>query len=555
MNNNHFIGVDVGTGSARAGVFDRHGAMLASAVHPIQTFRPQADFVEQSSTNIWQAVCKCVLEAVSLAGIEAASVCGIGFDATCSLVATDEHGHPVTVSPDGNDNQNVIVWMDHRAKAQAARINEGGYDVLKYVGNVISPEMETPKLLWLKENLPQTWKRARKFFDLPDYLTYRATGDETRSLCSTVCKWTYLGHDNNHEQIGRWDASYFESIGLGELVAEKFARIGTMVRPMGEAIGTGLTRNAAAELGLLEGTAVGVSIIDAHAGGIGMIGAALEGVSPSAEQLDRRLALIGGTSSCHMAVSQEARFIRGIWGPYYSAMIPGMWLTEGGQSATGALIDFVIDNHQATPELKQLAETTNHTTYEVLNDRLQTLAQDRKVPASLTREIHVCPYFHGNRSPWADPSLRGMVTGLPLSATLDDLAVLYLATIQAIAYGTRHIVEVMNGSGYHIDTIFACGGGTKNPVFLREHSDITGCRVALPKEPESVLLGSAMLGAVASGKKTDLLHAMATMSAAETILEPAKEATLEYHQAKYAVFHRLYADQLAYRELMTKHFS
>ncbi|MBA2115248.1 FGGY-family carbohydrate kinase [Bremerella alba] len=551
MSDSHFIGVDVGTGSARAGVFNGQGTMLASAVYPIETFRPQADFVEQSSNNIWQSLCQCVREAVSDAAIDVATVRGVGFDATCSLVATDENGQPVTVSPDGNDDQNVIVWMDHRATAQAARINEGAYDVLKYVGNVISPEMETPKLLWLKENLPQSWQRAKKFFDLPDYLTYRATGNETRSLCSTVCKWTYLGHESTSDETGRWDASYFESIGLGDLVEEDFTRIGSCIRPMGEAIGNGLSREAAVELGLLQGTAVGVSIIDAHAGGIGMIGAALEGVSPDAKELDHRLALIGGTSSCHMAASQDARFISGIWGPYYSAMIPGMWLTEGGQSATGALIDFVINNHGATAELHRLAETTNQSIYDLLNERLKCLSRDRQIPASLARDLHVGPYFHGNRSPWADPTLRGMISGLSLSATLDDLAVLYLATIQSIAYGTRHIIEVMNNAGYHIDTIFACGGGTKNDVFLREHADITGCRVVLPQQSESVLLGSAMLGAVASGEKKDLLQAMATMSSAERILEPKKEATSRFHQAKYQVFRRMHDDQLAYRKLMS----
>lgn len=554
MSNCHFIGVDVGTGSARAGVFDRQGTMLASAVHPIETFRPKVDFVEQSSANIWQAVCKCVREAVTSSKIQPADVRGIGFDATCSLAVTDELGQPVTVSPSGDDAQNIIVWMDHRAKTQAARINEGDYDVLKYVGNVISPEMETPKLLWLKENLPETWKRAKKFFDLPDYLTYRATGVETRSLCSTVCKWTYLGHEDKHQQLGRWDSSYFETIGLGDLVEEEFARIGTDVRPMGEPIGNGLSAAAAQELGLPPGTAVGVSIIDAHAGGIGMIGATLDGVSPEAKDLDRRLALIGGTSSCHMAASLDARFIQGIWGPYFSAMIPGMWLTEGGQSATGALIDFVINNHGATPELNEIAKAEEKSVYEVLNRRLDNLAKDRKVPASLTRELHVCPYFHGNRSPWADPTLRGMVSGLSLSATLDDLAVLYLATIQAIAYGTRHIIETMNAAGYRIDTIFACGGGTKNPIFLREHADITGCRVVLAKESESVLLGSAMLGAVASGEKKDLIHAMAEMSVAETILEPSSGTTADYHQAKYTVFQHLHTHQLQYREMMTKDF-
>ena len=71
--------------------------------------------------------------------------------------------------------------------------------------------------------------------------------------------------------------------------------------------------------------------------------------------LGSRLALIGGTSSCHMAVSPEPRFIRGIWGPYHSAMISGLWLIEGGQSATGALIDHVIFSHAATPQLRREA--------------------------------------------------------------------------------------------------------------------------------------------------------------------------------------------------------
>ena len=84
--------------------------------------------------------------------------------------------------------------MDHRAIDQARRINETHHDVLQYVGGVISPEMEMPKLLWLKENLEGTFRRARGFYNLPDFLVRRATGSDVRSLCTTVCKWTYVGH-------------------------------------------------------------------------------------------------------------------------------------------------------------------------------------------------------------------------------------------------------------------------------------------------------------------------------------------------------------------------
>src|SRR5207342_624559 len=104
-----------------------------------------------------------------------------------------------------------------------------------------------------------------------------------------------------------------------------------------------------------------------------------------------------------------------------------------------------------------------------------------------------------------------MVSGLRLTDSVDSLALLYLATIQAIAHGTRHIIEAMNAEGYAIDTIVACGGDVKNPVFVREHADATGCRIVLPREPEAVLLGSAMLGAVAAGAHPNLEAAMAAM--------------------------------------------
>ena len=326
----YYLGIDVGTGSARAGIFDARGRMAGSASFPIKLWHPAPDHVEQSSEDIWRACVRATRAALRQARLKAGAIAGIGFDATCSLVALDAGDRPVSLSTTGRAEQNVIVWMDHRAIAQADRINRTRHPVLRYVGGIISPEMQTPKLLWLKEQLPAAWRVTARFLDLPDFLTYRATGEDVRSLCTTVCKWTYLGQ---HGSEGRgWDVSYFKKIGLGDLAADNFRRVGTRIRPMGESVGRGLTTKSARELGLLPGTPVGVGIIDAHAGGLGLLGAKLEGVAPSPAALNQRLALIGGTSSCHMAVSRKPRFIRGIWGPYHSAMIPGQWLTEGGQS-------------------------------------------------------------------------------------------------------------------------------------------------------------------------------------------------------------------------------
>ncbi len=541
------LGIDVGTGSARAGLFSTDGRMLAQASHPIRTWRPRPGYVQQSTTDIWDAVCRAVRETAAAAGT--VTVRGIGFDATCSLALIDEAGRPVPIDPpaaaDGDAPvQDVIVWMDHRAGHEADAINAGRYDVLRYVGGRISLEMETPKLAWLREHRPGAWDRTAHFFDLPDYLTWRATGSTVRSACSTVCKWTYLGHE------GRWDEEYFRGIGLGALADEGFRRIGTEIRPLGTPVGP-LSDEAAAAFGLPPGIPVGVSAIDAHAGGIGTIGAARrDGDVPDDGALLRRLALIGGTSSCHMAVSPDPRFVPGVWGPYFGAMVPGLWLNEGGQSATGSLIDHVITTHAAHAGLAEQARRDGRSLYQLLNDRLKRLAQDLPFLAMLTRDLHVMPDFHGNRSPRADPSLRGMISGLRLGADADDLALLYLATIQGIAYGTRHIIETLNARGYAIDTVMASGGGTRNPVFLREHADATGCAVVLARESEPVLLGASILGAVAGGLYPDIRAAMTAMSHEGVVVEPVEDGARRYHDTKYAVFRRMFEDQTAYRMLM-----
>ena len=145
----YLIGIDVGTGSARAGVFDKAGRMLGTAKAEVTIWRAAGSIVEQSSDQIWAAVCTAVRGAVAEAGIDPAEVAGIGVDATCSLVVLGPDHAPLPVSSD-DPQRNIIVWMDHRATGQAERINALGHDVLRYVGGVISPEMETPKLLWLK---------------------------------------------------------------------------------------------------------------------------------------------------------------------------------------------------------------------------------------------------------------------------------------------------------------------------------------------------------------------------------------------------------------------
>lgn len=553
MMESYYIGVDVGTASVRAALITHDGRIVSSATKPLQIWQPLTDYYEQSSEDVWRNVCLVVKE-VGASLTDMRMVKGIGFDATCSLVTLDSSGDPVTCSPSKEPHRNIVMWLDHRAMEQAKRINDTKHKVLKYVGGATSPEMEIPKMLWLKENLPtDCWDKCALFLELPEFLTYRATGDETRSMCSLVCKFNYMGHGSQilEGSTSGWIDSFLEAVGLEDLVNTKYSKLGVKVGSPGEPVGKGLTKNAAAELGLWEGMPVGTSLIDAHAGGLGVIGADLGSLLTDDKPLTSRLAVICGTSSCHMAISEKPVFVPGVWGPYFSAMVPGLWLNEGGQSVTGKLIDHLIETHVAYTELKEIAEKSNCSLYEELNRHVTTLAEKRQLDnlALLSRNFHLLPDFHGNRSPIGDSKMTGMICGLTLTTDLDNLAVLYLAALQALAHGTRHIVECLNKAGHSIDTLFLCGGLSKNELFIQTHADVTGFPCILPRESESVLVGAAILGACASGDFSSIQEAMKSMNAAGRVVKP-QENLKGFYNKKHQVFLQMLKIQMDFRELM-----
>lgn len=518
-----FAGIDVGSASVRAGLYDASGRRLAFEVRPIEQFRPRDLFVEQSSADIWAQASAAMRAA--LAGIDPARVVAVGVDATCSLVAVGAKGEPVSVAEDGDTTRDIIMWMDHRAGAEAATINATGDPALAYVGGEVSIEMELPKILWLKRHLPDAYAKTARFHDLADHLVWRMTGADVASTCTLGCKWNWLAHEN------RFSDTLLAAAGLTDLLA----KVPPTVLPLGSTAGR-LSEKAAAALGLKPGIAVATGIIDAHAGGLALVGAAPEGT----------LALIGGTSNCHMAVSRTPIMVPGVWGPYFGAMLPNWWLAEGGQSAAGALIDWTLRQSAAYADAEKEAKASGRHPHAVLNDWVARLQAHEAYPA---RHLHILPDHHGNRSPRADASARGAVVGLTLEDGHDALARLYLATLEALAYGTRHIIETMNASGHAISRVVMCGGGTKNPLLLQVHADAIGCPIHLVEDEDAVTLGAGVLAAVASGQFASIEAAAGAMvrPGGSVDTNPAHAA---YHDAKYRVFLELYDQGRAARAAM-----
>lgn len=519
-----FIGVDVGSASVRAGVYGPEGQRLAFAVRPIQQFNPRADVFEQSSADIWHQVAEAVRAARAESRVPAAAVRGIGFDATCSLVAVGADG-PVSVAEDGDPHRDIVMWMDHRAVAEAAEINATHDPALAYVGGEVSVEMELPKILWLARRFPDRHAATRRYFDLADYLVWRACDADVASVCTLTCKWNYLAHEQ------RFSETLLQAVGLTDLMG----KVPGQVRPLGSAAGV-LSARAAETLGLAPGIAVASGIIDAHAGGLALLGAAPQG----------GLAIISGTSCCHLVVSRAPVMVPGVWGPYFGAMLPGWWLNEGGQSAAGALEDWTLRQSDAWAELANSARNLNTSVYTVANGWVAALEAQEAHP---TANLHVLADHHGNRSPRADPHARGMVAGLTLEHGRDGLARRYLATVQGLAYGTRHIIEALNAAGHQIDRVVITGGGAKNALSLREHANATGCDLHMVTEEDAVTLGAALLGATACGAFPDLSAAARAMVHPGGVVraDPAQRA---FHDAKYHVYRAMYDDWCRYRNMM-----
>jgi D-ribulokinase len=285
---------------------------------------------------------------------------------------------------------------------------------------------------------------------------------------------------------------------------------------------------------LLEGTPVGASLIDAHAGGVGTIGGRTKSGGPV--DVCNRLAYIMGTSACIMATTAEPCFVPGVWGPYYSGMVPGLWLNEGGQSAAGAAIDHLIGSHPAYKQAVEAARAAGLEVLDYLERRVVSRFAQPGDAARLARDIHVLPEFLGNRSPYADPDSRAIVAGLDLDVDIGAMERLFVAGLCGLAYGLADVVDALRAHGVESELMVISGGAARSALVRQIMTDTTGLTVALPETQEPVLLGAAMLGAVAGKVYGSIGEAMTSMSAIGWSSTPTGSDVADFHRSKRSVY-------------------
>lgn len=332
----------------------------------------------------------------------------------------------------------------------------------------------------------------------------------------------------------------------------------------GELVGT-LSEKAGKQLGLPAGIAVGSGVIDAYAGWIGTVGAK---VSLGPDRLDdtvakndvsqafTRLAAVAGTSTCHLAMSPEAVFVPGVWGPYRDVLIPGFWMAEGGQSATGELLKYILETHPAYAEVTASANALGKNIHDFLNGHIRDMTEAAKAPflGYLTRHYFFYGDLWGNRSPVADPNMRGAVIGMSSDRSQDGLALLYYSVMEFIALQTRQIIETMNEAGHTILSIFMSGSQCQNDVLMDLIATACDMPVLVPKYVNAAVVhGAAMLGAKAAsadaeGNTEPLWGIMDRMSKpGKTVRADANPAKKKLLEAKYEVFLEQCRTQQEYR--------
>lgn len=475
----YVMGIDGGTESLRADIFDLCGRCVASVKTPYETHFPFPGYAEQNPEDWWKALGQSVSSAVAKAGLAGAEIDAIGIDTTsCSVVALDDHGRPL---------RPAIIWMDVRAVREAEFILATGDPALVVNGGgsgPISAEWMLPKALWLKRHQPDLFDRAATICEYQDYLNLRLTGRRVASLDNVSIRWHY-----STARGGR-PGTLLKATGLDAL-NQKWPN---EVLAPGQIVGT-LTKEAARHTGLPESVKVVQGGADAF---IGMIG--LDVARPG------QMALITGSSHLCLGVTDRRVHAPGIWGTYSDAVYPGLEIAEGGQTSTGSILAWLSRLSHNSLDLNEL-----------------DVEAEKIAPGS--EGLLVLDHFQGNRTPYTDALSRGAIVGLSLS---HGPAHILRAIMEGVGFGTRAILDAMQNAGIAVKELVACGGCIRSDLWLQIHADTAGLPISVPRFTDAPPLGSAILAAVGAGRFGSINEGIEAMVSIARRVEPRPDAQRRY---------------------------
>ena len=536
MSDRFAVGIDFGTESARALLVDvATGREVATSVFAYSNgviderlplddrFVPlEADWALQDPRDYVLAIRTTVPSLLADSGIDPTAVIGLGIDFTaCTMLPVTGDGTPLCELPRfrGEPHAWVKLWKHHAAQPEADRINETARRLdepwLMRYGGRISSEWFFAKTLQILDEAPEVYEAADRLIEAADWIVWQLTGSETRNACTAGYKalWAKRGGFPSGRFFAALDGR------LADVVDEKLSRT---ILPPGTRAG-GLTAEAARWTGLPAGTPVAVANVDAH-------------VSVPAATVTEpgRMVAVMGTSTCHLVLGAEERFVEGMCGVVEDGIIPGFYGYEAGQSAVGDIFAWFVEHH-VPEDARRTAQQRGESIHEVLSAEAALMRPGESGLLALD-------WWNGNRSVLVDVDLTGLVVGMTLATRP---AAIYRALLEATAFGTRLIVDAFRDGGVAVEEIVACGGlPAKSPLLMQIYADVCGLPIRLAASDQAPALGSAMFAAVAAGPQAggydSIVEAAARMAHLSEVSyrpEPAHRATYEALYRHYVRLH------------------
>ena len=530
MAKRYALGIDYGTESGRALLVDvETGQEIATSVHPYKNgvldeqlpdgTKLGHDWALQDP-NDWISVLKETVPSVmKQANAAPDDIVGIGVDFTsCTVLPVDEKGQPLCNHPDLKNRPHAWpkLWKHHAAQPEADKITkailERGEKILERYGGKMSSEWIFPKIWQVLDEDKAVFDQTARFIEGGDWLVEQLCGIEARSSCMAGYK-------------GMWDKEEgFPSPELLKTLAPELehivgSKLSTDIKPLGSKAG-GLTAEMANLMGLKEGTAVGVAIIDAHAAVPG------SGIAEPGKML-----MVMGTSTCHMLLSDKKMKVDGMCGCVMDGILPGFYGYEAGQAAVGDIFAWFIEN-SVPYAVYQEAENRGTSVHQILEERAKKLTPGQSGLIALD-------WWNGNRSVLVDAELSGIMLGMTLNTKPEEM---YLALIEATAFGTRRIIDAFNESGIPITELYACGGlPERNKLLMQVYSDVTGLPIFIAASPQTCAMGAAILGSVAAGKANGGYD---TPQEAAAKMAGLKEESYKPNPANHDKYNNLYQEYL-----------
>lgn len=491
----YLLGIDIGTSACKAALFDRKGQVLVAANGEYPVYYPEEGWAEQNPEEWWSAVCEAVRQVIRKAGIQPEEIAGVGIDGqSWSAIAIDKGGKVLTNTP---------IWMDTRAQSICDRLNEeiGEDEIFRIAGNSLQPSYTTAKILWYKENLPEVYSKIYKILQSNSYIAFKLTGQISQDLSQG-----YGLHCFNM-RTGQWDEEMCRKMGIPRDFLPEIV-------PSDRIIGT-VTKKAAEESGLAEGTPVAAGGLDAACGTLGA------GVIHSGETQEQG-GQAGGMSICIEKYQADPRLILGFH------VIPGKWLLQGGTTGGGGVMRW-FEREFADYE-RLMREQTGISSLDQLNEIAE------KVKPGCDGLVFL-PYMAGERSPIWNPYAKGVFYGLDFSKTKGHMV---RACMEGVAFSLRHNLETAEEAGAKAEILRAMGGSANSLLWTQIKSDVTGKTMAVPASDTATTLGAALLAGVGTGFYKDYEEAVA-----ETVKvtrkhqpDPEKKAVYDKNYETYLELYR-----------------